>query len=170
MTPTCVTASSGEIAAVASPALKAPRRVEERKAILCVDDDPVVLSLQRALLEAAGFAVITACNSVRALEEFCHASPDAVVLDYEMPGTTGVALANRLRRIRSDVPLILSSGATTIPEQQAVLFARILPKGVTAALLVRVLREMFPTRSDESASGAPLPVPLSPFTEPCLAR
>lgn len=122
-----------------------------RRAILCVDDDPVVLYLQRVLLEAAGFAVTAMANSTDALRAFGIRVPDAVVLDYSMPGMSGAALAMQLRRLSRDVPLILNSACMTVPAADAVLFDRVLPKGLAASLLVRVLREMFPLSQHEQA-------------------
>ncbi len=122
-------------------------------AILCVDDDPVVLDLQRAVLKMAGFSVKTAGDSREALLEFRRQVPDSVVLDYEMPGTTGAALAAQLRRISPEVPLILKSGWIAVPDHELSLFDRILPKGLAAGLLVHVLRELL-SISDASRSSA----------------
>jgi CheY-like chemotaxis protein len=119
--------------------IKARRRI-----VLCVDDDPVVLSLQRFLLEAAGFAVLTASDSTEALRLFVFECPDAVVLDQAMPGIDGSAVAAKMRRLRAEVPLILNSGSAQIPATEAQLFDRLLLKGTAAQLLTGVLREMFP--------------------------
>lgn len=129
------------------------RNCGRRRVILCVDDDPVVLYLQHALLKSAGFSVRCANNSSLALHEFCKSLPDAVVLDYEMPGTTGAALAARLRRICKEVPLLLSSGSMQVPDREAALFDRVLPKGLAPAMLIGVLSEMFPVFSASSPSS-----------------
>lgn len=120
----------------------ADSRGQRRKSILCVDDDPVVLCLQRVLLEAAGFAVTLARDASEALHEFSLRAPDAVVLDYAMPGTTGAALALRLRRLNREVPLLLNTGCASVPDRDAAPFDRVLPKGLAPRLLVVTLREM----------------------------
>jgi len=40
---------------------------------------------------------------------------DAVVLDYLMPGMDGEDTARCMRKVRSDIPIILSSGCLTVP-------------------------------------------------------
>lgn len=89
--------------------IKARRRI-----VLCVDDDPVVLSLQRFLLEAGGFAVLTAADSTEALRTFIFEHSDAVVLDQAMPGMNGSAVAAEMRRLCREVPLILNSGSAQV--------------------------------------------------------
>ncbi len=120
--------------------IKARRRI-----VLCADDDPVVLSRQRLLLEAAGFAVLTASDSTEALRLFVFECPDAVVLDQAMPGMNGSAVAAKMRRLCGEVPLILNSGSAQIPAIEAQLFDRLLLKGTAGQLLTGVLREMFPS-------------------------
>lgn len=159
MTPICLANATG----LSKPGKTARRSHQDaeqrgvgRRKILCVDDDPVVLSLQRALLEAAGFSVITARDASEAIRGFSVELPDAVVIDYSICGTNGAALAKQLRRIDENVPLILNSGSMEIPVQDSTLFDRLLPKGLAASSLVNVLREMF------SLPVGGLPVPPSP--------
>jgi CheY-like chemotaxis protein len=155
-------------------ALSASRTVAQRRhqnaepesqrptAILCIDDDPVILHLQCALLEAAGFVVTSATEPAKALRAFTMGVPDAVVVDYSMPGMNGAAMAAHLRRVNRDVPLILNTGCTTVPAADAALFDRILAKGMAPGLLLGVLREMFPLSPFESsaprAKASPLPL------------
>ena len=159
MTPICLGNTTGS--STSAKTAQSDRQDAEgrngRRRILCVDDDPVVLSLQRALLEAAAFSVITARNAEEALRVFSGELPDAVVLDYAMPGTNGAALAARMRRIDEEIPLILNTGYVTVPPDEAELFDRILPKGLAPGLLVRVLREMFPPCGTGSSVSATRP-------------
>jgi CheY-like chemotaxis protein len=149
MTPAFASAETRSLPGMMTSQNHQPKHHDRRPAtILCVDDDPVVLDLQRAVLKLAGFSVKTAGDSREALLEFRRQIPDSVVLDYEMPGTTGAALAAQLRRISPEVPLILNSGWITVPDHELPLFDRILPKGLAAGLLVHVLRELL------SISGA----------------
>ena len=77
-----------------------------------VDDDEVMLLMVDRLLRRRGFEV--RCFSEPAnLLECVQQSPggfDIVVSDYNMPGMSGVDLANALAGSGSDVPVILSSG------------------------------------------------------------
>ncbi len=77
-----------------------------KRMILAVDDEPAILRLVRATLQAAGYAVITAERGEEALAALEAERPDIVILDLMMPGMDGF---ETLRRIRSEsqVPVIM---------------------------------------------------------------
>jgi CheY-like chemotaxis protein len=79
---------------------------------MVVDDEEVVRSTARAALETLGFGVITASDGHEAVEVFraMSGSISLVLLDMTMPGISGEETLRQLRRIRSDVRVILSSG------------------------------------------------------------
>ncbi len=79
---------------------------------LVIDDEETVLDVSRAYLEQAGFTVLTAENGLRGLEVFREheARIDCIILDYAMPEMGGGETLAEIRKIRSDVPVILSSG------------------------------------------------------------
>jgi CheY-like chemotaxis protein len=84
----------------------------EPKSILLVDDEAIILSSVSKVLKVLGFEVTAAGGGPEALELF-SAHPegfDLVITDHTMPGMTGIELAERLRDIRPDIPLILCSG------------------------------------------------------------
>jgi PAS domain S-box-containing protein len=80
--------------------------------VLLVDDEERVRSVSRRMLEAIGFHVLTAADGEMALELFrTHADAvTCVILDLTMPHMGGEEAFDELRRIRADVPIILSSG------------------------------------------------------------
>jgi PAS domain S-box-containing protein len=80
--------------------------------ILFVDDEADLVRLGREMLEPLGYQVVTQTSSHEALETF-RAAPqqfDLVITDQTMPKMTGAMLAQELRRIRPDVPIILCTG------------------------------------------------------------
>lgn len=89
-----------------------PSRESKKRLILVIDDEETVLDVSRAYLEQAGFAVVTAEDGRRGLEVFREqgAMVDCVILDFTMPGMGGREALIEIRKIRSDVPVILSSG------------------------------------------------------------
>jgi PAS domain S-box-containing protein len=90
----------------------APVRRGRGERILVVDDEEQLAALGRKTLTALGYEVEVATLPTAALA-MVHAAPDrfAVVLtDQTMPGMTGLVLANRLRQIRADLPIILMTG------------------------------------------------------------
>jgi PAS domain S-box-containing protein len=82
------------------------------RTVLVVDDDSVVRSLSREMLEEAGYDVLTASDGREAVELYHDraAEVDAVLLDMTMPHMDGDATFGELRKIRTDVRVIVSSG------------------------------------------------------------
>ncbi len=83
--------------------------------VLYVDDDDVMLMMVERLLERAGYRVSTCHDAAEALVAVQARPFDIVVTDHNMPGMSGLELARRLRRLRPELPLILSSGF--LPEE-----------------------------------------------------
>lgn len=95
--------------AATSPEERLPEGSER---LLFVDDEEALLYLGQAMLEPLGYTVVTCSSSLEALEIF-RAAPqsfDLVITDYTMPTLTGEMLAQALRRIRPDIPIILCTG------------------------------------------------------------
>ena len=86
--------------------------------ILVVDDQELVCEGIRRMLEAAGFAAVTALSGRTGIALFRrHASEiRAVLLDLRLPGESAAAAFDEMRRIRPDIPVILFSGT---PEEVA---------------------------------------------------
>ncbi|MGD0009378.1 MAG: response regulator [Terriglobia bacterium] len=80
--------------------------------VLVVDDEPMVLAFVEEALKKLGYKVLTAVDGQQAGEVYSsHANQiDMVLLDMVMPGTTGLEVCRRLRRINPKVKVILSSG------------------------------------------------------------
>lgn len=82
---------------------------------LCVDDEPSVLMMEKLLLESAGFRVLTASSGIEAIATLQSANIDVVVMDYSMPGMSGVAAAQAMKRLRPDVLLVFLSAYSELP-------------------------------------------------------
>jgi nitrogen-specific signal transduction histidine kinase/CheY-like chemotaxis protein len=80
--------------------------------VLFADDEDTVLAIGRKMLQQIGFKVISAEDGQRAVELFQKYSGgiDLVILDLTMPHLSGDEVYREIKRIRSDVPVILSSG------------------------------------------------------------
>ena len=77
--------------------------------ILVVEDEPAIQELIAVNLEHAGHHVIRTRDAEGALQIVNHALPDLLLIDWMLPGTSGVALAKQLRheeRTRQ-IPIIL---------------------------------------------------------------
>ena len=80
--------------------------------ILLVDDDDTVRLAAREILHYEGYEILEASDGLDALTVYDdHAAEiDAVILDLTMPRMDGIEAFQELRRRRSDLPIMLSSG------------------------------------------------------------
>jgi CheY-like chemotaxis protein len=80
--------------------------------ILVVEDEESVSEFVRLVLEDAGFHVRLAAHGGEGLEAFeqNHREVVGVVLDLTMPEMDGLELAQRIRHMRTGVPILLMSG------------------------------------------------------------
>lgn len=95
------------------PEKTAPGHIERgRGTVLLVDDEEIVLSVGKELLEALGFEVLTAGNGRDALEIYEKASAQIklVILDMIMPDLGGGEVFDALKKLNPDVRAILASG------------------------------------------------------------
>jgi CheY-like chemotaxis protein len=90
-------------------------RVPANSLILCIDDEALGLQIRKAVLERAGYRVLTALDGASGLSLFSEHPVDAVVLDYYMPGMNGGEVATEMRRTRADVPILLLSAYINLP-------------------------------------------------------
>ena len=76
--------------------------------ILVVDDDETNLTLARALLEADGFAVVTAVDAMSTFDVLKDVDPALILMDIQLPGMDGWELTRRLKRniATSHIPVI----------------------------------------------------------------
>ncbi len=77
--------------------------------ILIVDDESPIRDLLRTALEIADFRCLEAENGQQALSLVMDEQPDAIVLDWMMPGLSGIELARRLKKeeLSSSIPIIM---------------------------------------------------------------
>jgi response regulator RpfG family c-di-GMP phosphodiesterase len=82
--------------------------------ILLVDDDPALRTLLRTTFEVADVDVVEADGAEAARRRIRTARPDVIVLDVNMPGTTGLELCQELKAdpATSEIPVILLTGST----------------------------------------------------------
>lgn len=85
------------------------------KKILVVDDEPDIRAILKQVLEAHGYAVITASGAKEGIEQIQKSSPDLMFLDIQMPDDSGLAVANALSRSTQAIPFILCT-ATKIDD------------------------------------------------------
>jgi CheY-like chemotaxis protein len=111
------------------------------KCVLFVDDEASILEMRRLVFEALGYSVLTAVSGEEALEMIEVHPVDAVVLDYLMPGMDGEETARCIRILRSDIPIILSSGCLTVPERVLEIVTVAVEKAARPEALIEVLEQ-----------------------------
>ena len=113
-------------------------------ALLLVEDDPTIAEVIAGLLRAQGHDVTHAAQGLAALIEVATARFDVAVLDLDLPGMDGFALARQLRVQGFAAPLIaLTARADADAEPQSILagFDRFIRKPVTGAMLASLLEQ-----------------------------
>jgi two-component system alkaline phosphatase synthesis response regulator PhoP len=78
----------------------------KKATILVIDDEPNILNLVRAYLEAEGYTVQTARDGLAGLKLAQTLQPELIVLDIMLPGLDGLELLQELRR-NSNVYVIM---------------------------------------------------------------
>jgi CheY-like chemotaxis protein len=78
--------------------------------VLVVDDDADVRQFLVEALQTFGYHVLEAEDGYAALSLLAKSSPDLVIVDYAMPGLTGVEMVRELRLKRPDLPILFVSG------------------------------------------------------------
>jgi PAS domain S-box-containing protein len=81
-----------------------------RGRVLVVDDDFDMRGMIVNSLETLGFSVLEAADGAAALAVLETTRPDALVVDFAMPGMTGAELAAAARDRHPDIPIVIASG------------------------------------------------------------
>jgi CheY-like chemotaxis protein len=128
--------------------------------VLYVDDHEELHDIVREFLGTEGYAVISAKNGKQSLEMVRTTRFDLVIVDYEMPGMNGAAVAREIKRLCPEIPIILFSGfASEIPIPELKGVDRLVNKGTLAETLLveigRLLssRKRPPHRADGQVSA-----------------
>ena len=83
-----------------------------KKKVLVIDDEPDAIEFARAVLEEAGYDVLSAEDGKKGLEIAKDSPPGLVLLDLEMPGQLGYWILTELRETPTtkDVPVVIVTG------------------------------------------------------------
>jgi two-component system response regulator HydG len=113
--------------------------------ILCVDDEPHVVTLKCAILEAAGHQVTPATSAHEAIDKLEHNSYDAVVTDWRLGDANGRAIVQAAKS-HSTMPVVVVSGYVAEAFQAAEPLADLyLEKPVNPEELVTIVNELLKT-------------------------
>jgi PAS domain S-box-containing protein len=80
--------------------------------VLTVDDEPALVELLRDQLHTLGYRVTAHVSPLEALADFLSRPLDfdVVLTDLTMPGMSGADLAERILKVRPDLPIVMATG------------------------------------------------------------
>jgi DNA-binding response OmpR family regulator len=80
--------------------------------LLCIHRDPAQLSL----LQEYGYEVVTATNGHEGLRLFMSRPVDAIVLEYHLGLLDGGVIADEIKQVRPEVPIVMMSDHLELPD------------------------------------------------------
>ncbi len=111
--------------------------------ILCIDDDPKILELQKGVLETSGYAVLTAADGPTGIALASAHHVDLLVLDFKMPGMDGGQVAEALMKQQPELPIVICTGFfDAVPEWLRWFAAAFLQKGDGPNVLLSTIEEL----------------------------
>ena len=141
-------------AATPTPAATAKAPALAGLSLLLVDDDPMARECMQALLGGAGARARCEADALAALIALQSQAFDAALIDWDLPGMSGVELARLLRTQFPALPLIAVTGRVTPADRALGIeagFAAHVAKPVDPAVLAAAIRNCCP--QDPKAPG-----------------
>ena len=123
--------------------------------ILIVDDNPENLKLMLAILAPCAYELRTAADGIDALRMVASAPPDLLLLDLQLPGLDGLAVARRLKSdpTRRHIPIVAVT-AYAMKGDEAKAQAAGCDGYMTKPVDKRVLRNLVAALLDERTAAA----------------
>jgi two-component system chemotaxis sensor kinase CheA len=115
--------------------------------ILVVDDSITTRTLEKNILEAAGFRVTIAVDGIEALKRLKEQVVDLVVTDIQMPNMDGIALTSQIRKIANykHLPVILVTSLESQEDREKGMLAGadayIVKRGFNQATLLTTIQQ-----------------------------
>lgn len=80
------------------------------ESILIVDDDKKLQAMLCAILESAGYRAFTADSGDEALKKIIDENFDLILLDNQLPGTSGLEVLEQAKKLNPDLNIIMLTG------------------------------------------------------------
>jgi CheY-like chemotaxis protein len=113
-----------------------------KSTILCVDNHWNGLIGRKILLEQHGYKVLDATDASEGLRLFLSNPVDAVILDYQIPGTSGDVVASKMKLLKSNIPIMLLSAYGPLPRKKLKSVDSFLSKSQPPRVLLSALHDM----------------------------
>ena len=105
-----ISASTQPVSGVVSAAAPQTPRTCRDLRFLLIDDDPTVSELLGEFLALRGVKTFSVTNATDALRLLAQGTPDAVFLDIDMPGLTGLEALPAIRALAPEAKVVMLSG------------------------------------------------------------
>ncbi len=94
-----------------------------RKTVLIIEDNEQNLYMMRFLLENSGLTVADAPDGPKGIQAACKLQPDLILLDIQLPGMDGYAVASELRKQESleTTPIIAVTSYAMVGDRERAL-------------------------------------------------
>ena len=122
------------------------------KKVLIIDDDQSVQDILALILEAEGYAVVSALDGIAAMQVARQEVPDVIVLDLGLPGADGFLILERMRNSArlARIPVIVLSASDAATNRK-----RALGCGAVAYLQKPTRKHDLVTAMRQALGGAP---------------
>jgi DNA-binding response OmpR family regulator len=123
--------------------------------ILVIEDDPKLVEFIASELGLEGFTVTVANNGIEGLSLARDIQPSLLILDWNLPGISGLDLCLRLRKTGLQVPIIMLTARDDVPDRVMGLNAGaddyVTKPFSMEELLARINARLRRTRTDEQS-------------------
>ena len=132
-------------------------RMKHRPRVLIVEDEPAIAELIAVNLQHGGFDPVVAHDSVMAQRELDAVLPEVILLDWMLPGQSGLSLARHWRKqeLTKTIPIIMLTARGDEPDKIAGLDAGAddyMTKPFSTQELLARIRAVLRRRSPESVT------------------
>lgn len=120
--------------------------------VLYIDDNTINIQLVGHMLRKANLKMVHAIDGQEGLEMANQIEPDIIIVDYHMPGLSGVDVANRLKANPKlmHIPLIALT-ADSLPETYRACkeagFSAYLNKPISKTLLINTITKLLENKT-----------------------
>lgn len=108
--------------------------------VFYVDDNPKARRLLASVMRSCGFNVVSAGDPIEAVARAKASSFDLALLDYPMPGLSGGELAQKLKCLKPNLPVVLISGFSFLPPVELLFVDAHIGRGATLDELLETIR------------------------------
>jgi|tagenome__1003787_1003787.scaffolds.fasta_scaffold20940860_2 CheY-like chemotaxis protein len=114
--------------------------------LLCIDDEPSIGALHKLIFELHGYRVLVANSGPEGLRLLEQEPVDLIILDYRMPEMTGDQVAELARTRCPEIPILMESAYTDLPESVLKHVDAYLVKGDSTEALVKKVKSLLKRR------------------------